>query len=262
MSNSSEMPGNVLVVSPHPDDEIIGAGATILTLQAAGHTVINLAASLGRPEQHERRRAELTEACSRAGIELIIPEKPALISGGDDLKYAQDYLSELITSTYKTHQPQIVIAPSVHDAHHGHEVVARATRDSLSKIEGSRLWMWNMWGELPYPNLYSPFNQETLDKVTHALEAYEGENDRNDYRRMVLGRALLGSVLGTEKVFGFGAAAVSELPYAELLTEVVRTDGEWAEGTKRVLSPDNVLETPLSTSLDAWVNSTSPHQHP
>ena len=45
----------VLHLSPHPDDEVLGAGATLLGLRDAGHRVINLACSLGRPEQQERR---------------------------------------------------------------------------------------------------------------------------------------------------------------------------------------------------------------
>lgn len=252
---------SVLLVSPHPDDEIIGAGATILGLQAAGYNVINLAASLGKPEQYERRRAELTDACDRAGIQLVIPEEPAHISSGDDLVASQTYLTGLIKELLEEHRPDIVIAPSIHDNHHGHEVVARAARDSLLGRDGARLWMYNVWGELPHPNIYSPFDQTRLDKVLHVLDAYTGENARNDYRQLVLGRALLGPVLGTEKVFGFGSAAASSLPYAELLTEVIQVDGAWQEGQKRVLTPETILDMPSSPkSLDTWMNSPSPQQ--
>ena len=74
----------VLHLSPHPDDEILGAGATLMGLRAHGHRVINLACSLGRPDQQERRRAEVTEACARAGFELIVHEPPLAISLNDD----------------------------------------------------------------------------------------------------------------------------------------------------------------------------------
>ena len=40
----------VLAVSPHPDDELLGAGATLMALRDAGWRVINLAASLGRED--------------------------------------------------------------------------------------------------------------------------------------------------------------------------------------------------------------------
>src|SRR6185295_887192 len=74
----------VLHLSPHPDDEVLGAGATLLGLREAGHRVINLACSLGRPEQQERRRAEVTEACRRADFELVVHDPPLALSSGDD----------------------------------------------------------------------------------------------------------------------------------------------------------------------------------
>ena len=55
----------ILHVAPHPDDESIGAVATLLALRHAKHEVINLACSLGRLEP-ERRRLELETACGRA----------------------------------------------------------------------------------------------------------------------------------------------------------------------------------------------------
>ena len=38
---------NVLHLAPHPDDEVTGAGATLLAIQHAGHRVINLAGTTG-----------------------------------------------------------------------------------------------------------------------------------------------------------------------------------------------------------------------
>lgn len=258
---SANNTGTILLVSPHPDDEIIGAGATAITLRESGHKIVNLACSLGKPEQHKRRRGELEEACGRAGIELIIPDRPALISSSDDLDSAQQQIRHMVSETFDELNPQLVIMPSVHDGHHGHEVVARATREALAQREGSRLWMYNIWGELPHPTVYSPFEKPTLDRVIEALDAYKGENDRNDYRNMVIGRALLGKVLGSEKVFGFGSAAASDMKYAELFTEVIRHNNQWLEGPKRVLNSENLLAMPTQqVTLDKRINSTSPQQ--
>jgi hypothetical protein len=71
----------------------------------------------------------------------------------------------------------------------------------------------------------------------------------------------LGAILGSEKIFGFGSPAASNLPYAELLTEVIRTKGRWIEGSKRVLTNDNIFDLPDNPrSLDTWMNSLSPQQ--
>ncbi|MGO9823020.1 MAG: PIG-L family deacetylase, partial [Solirubrobacteraceae bacterium] len=69
----------VIGVSPHPDDELLGAPATLMGLRDAGWRVINFACALGRPEDHGRRRAELTRACELAGFELVIADPPVPI---------------------------------------------------------------------------------------------------------------------------------------------------------------------------------------
>ena len=44
----------VLHISPHPDDELMGAPATLMALRDAGHEVTNLALTLGREADHGR----------------------------------------------------------------------------------------------------------------------------------------------------------------------------------------------------------------
>ena len=63
--------------------------------------------------------------------------------------------------------------------------------------------------------------------MLHILEAYQGELERNDFRRLLAGRAMANAVLGSERVFGFGSAAASPLPYAEVLTEVKCVGGRF-----------------------------------
>ena len=74
---------------PIPDDESIGAVATLLALRHAKHEVINLACSLGRLTEPKRRRVELETACGRAEFELIVHSPPLHISSGDDLAAAR-----------------------------------------------------------------------------------------------------------------------------------------------------------------------------
>src|SRR5687767_3222241 len=68
----------LLVLAPHPDDETIGCGATILRRRAAGTAVRVVVATDGRlshrsaevtPDELARiRAAEFREACSRLGV--------------------------------------------------------------------------------------------------------------------------------------------------------------------------------------------------
>jgi LmbE family N-acetylglucosaminyl deacetylase len=204
-----------LHLAPHPDDESIAAVATLLALREAGHRVINLACSLGEPTQRERRRGEVEEARRRAGFELIVQQPPLAISFHDDRSAAQRTLTDAVRELVVQESVDVVVSPSPHDGHHGHEVVGRAARDA---VRGPRLWLWGLWADLPWPTLYHGFEEPLLERSVHVLEAHAGELARNDYRDVVRGRAAANRSLGAERVFGFGSP-IRERPYAELLRD-------------------------------------------
>jgi LmbE family N-acetylglucosaminyl deacetylase len=176
---------------PHPDDEAIAAAATLLALRDSGHRVINLAVSLGRREQRTRRRRELAEACRRADFELVIHRPPLDISSGDDRSVAQRKLTATVESMIADRKVDLVVAPSPHDGHYGHEAVGRAARDAVfatPEARAPRLWLWGLWADLPWPTLYHGFDDVVMARAVHVLEAHEGELARNDYRDVLRGR--------------------------------------------------------------------------
>lgn len=248
----------VLHLSPHPDDELIGAPATIMALRDAGYRIVNLACSLGRPEQRARREAELREACRRARFEIRVPDDPVSLSWGDDLAAAQAELTRLILEAVEEEAPAIVASPHPHDRHHAHEAVARAARDALTLCGAAppRWWMWGLWGDLPLPTIATDFDGVRLDEILAALGAYVGELERNDYRRLVRGRAEMNASLGAELVFGFGSPGTGA-DYAELVTEVALVDGRWLLGSSGGLDPAEPLRGPSETDVRHWLYAES-----
>lgn len=229
----------VLHVSPHPDDEAIGAGATLMALRDAGHRVLNLATSLGRPDDHDRRRTEVEEACRRACFELLVHDPPLPMSSGDDLAAAEAALVETLLRLLPELDVGLVVSSSPHDGHHAHELVGRAVAGALRATPAPPpWWMWGLWDDLPLPTVVTLFEEPRLEEVLGALAAHVGELDRNDYPAMVTGRAAMNRVLGMEKAFGFGSEGVSAA-YAELLMEALLSDGTWHAGLPRVLRPED-----------------------
>jgi LmbE family N-acetylglucosaminyl deacetylase len=218
----------VLHVAPHPDDEALGAPATLLLLRRAGWQVVNVVTTLGRPEDRERRREEALDAARRAGFDLVLPDgRP---------------VAHLIASLVRDHVPELVISPSAHDVHPTHVAVGEATGRALASCPTPPVWwQWGLWADLAAPTLYVPFGEEVLAAARHVLEAYTGELARNDYTRLLDARSVVQAVLGSERVFGFGRAAASTAPFAELLTEQCLVDGAWCPGTSRILDPDHAL---------------------
>jgi LmbE family N-acetylglucosaminyl deacetylase len=222
----------VLHASPHPDDELIGAPATLMALRDAGHEIVNLACSFGRPDDAATRRAELEEACRRAGFELVADVEPL----------------ELL----RERSFDLVIGPSPHDRHPAHETIGRA----LVAAATERLWLWGIWGALPFPTTIVEYDDARLQEIHHALEAHESQVGRNDYRRLVEGRGLASTVLGAELVFGFGSPGLAG-PYAELTTEVVCTGSGWRLGAPRVLAVDDPFPAPTDRDIGGWLHARS-----
>lgn len=237
-------PLTVLHLAPHPDDEATGAPATLMALVGSGHRVINLACSLGAADQR-RRRGEVEVACERAGFELVVHRPPLRISGDDDHAAAQDRLTATVRRLVEVEGIDVVVSPSPHDGHHGHEVVGRAARDAVHAFgaRAPRLWLWGLWADLPRPTLYFGFGDPGLERAIAVLEAHAGELARNDYRALVRGRAAANRALGSERVFGWGSAMRPE-PYAELLMEAILRDDQWWSGRARELDPAWPLREP------------------
>jgi LmbE family N-acetylglucosaminyl deacetylase len=204
----------VLHLSPHPDDEVLGAGATLLGLRDAGHRIINLACSLGRPEQHERRRAEVTEACRRAGFELVIHDPPLGLSADDDPFAARKLLGATVERLIAEERVDLLVSPDRDDAHHAHKTVA-----AVARTAGVTWWTWGLWRDLARPTIFSPFGDRRLAELQLVLGAHRGEVARNDYYDLLRARAISARVLGAERVFGFGSERRDQEPYAELLAD-------------------------------------------
>jgi LmbE family N-acetylglucosaminyl deacetylase len=248
-------------VAPHPDDEAVGCPATLLHLQDRGWRIVSVIASLGFPDQWERRQAEAEEASRRAGFVPVFLNPPLDISLDDDLPTATARVATEVPAIMKEYEATIVVSPSPHDVHHGHETVGRGVQEGLKALPSEvRWWMWGVWGDLPAPNLFFPFDERTMDRTMHILEAYAGELDRNDYRRMLTGRAMTIGVMGSERVFGFGSPAASDLPYAEVLTEVRCIGDRFMASEPHQLDEGPSPEGSFTVDLSAWVESPSVHQ--
>lgn len=246
-----------LHLSPHPDDEALGAPATLLLLLDRGWRVVNLACSLGRQEDHGRRRRELMESCRRLGVEAQIVQPPVALSlgAGDDLDAARRELAGAIGAALERFAPTLLIGPARTDAHPAHALVAAAAGDALARRPApSRWWQWSLWSDHPSPNLVTQMSPEHLETATHALDAHAGELARADYRTLLRARAEVAGAVADERVFGFGslrarpASAAPGPALAELLCDLERTGGAWRPRPPRVLDAAGPLSIPIPPS--------------
>ena len=255
------MAPTALHVAPHPDDEAVGCPGALLHLCDRGWTVVSVIASLGFEGQWDRRRAEAEEASSRAGFVPVFFDPPLDLDLDADRVAATERLATELPDLVQEHGAQIVVSPSPHDVHHGHETVGRGVQRAMAALPPDvRWWMWGVWGDLPTPNVFHGFDQKVLDRALHVLDAYAGELERNDYRPFLTGRAAANAVMGSERVFGFGSPAATKLPYADVITEVRLLDGRFMASEPHFLDQGPERSALYQRDLTPWLESPSVHE--
>jgi LmbE family N-acetylglucosaminyl deacetylase len=250
------MSGTVVHLSPHPDDELLGAPATLMALRDYGWTVLNVACGLGEAGQHQRRQAELREACRLAGFDLMVLEENEIWATPPSRGIPRKLTGQVIRLLEEI-EPAIVVSPTPHDRHPAHELVGRVAASALAAVGDPvpRWWMWGLWGQLPYPSLLTSFDEVRCDEILCALAAHAGELDRNDYRVLVRSRGELVGCIGPELVLGFGTAGAGG--YAEMLTEAVRVEDRWVLGQPQQLDSCWSQQEPSGRDLSPWISAPS-----
>ena len=114
----------VLVVAPHPDDEVLGAGGTIAKYSAQGHEVFVLIISGHLPPIYSRKAYEETVSEAYSAFSVLGVEKsefleiPATMIGDQPLHEVNGRISKVVNDF----NPHIVLCPYP-DRHIDHRLV-------------------------------------------------------------------------------------------------------------------------------------------
>ncbi len=116
---------SVLIIAPHPDDETLGCGGTILNYQLSGHDVYWLimtamSEDLGfTPERIASRDEEISNVSSKYGFKKTFNLKFPTTQL-DTLK-TSDLVSKMI-NVFNEVKPTTVYLPFRNDAHSDHQI--------------------------------------------------------------------------------------------------------------------------------------------
>lgn len=154
-----DLPSRVVVVAPHPDDEVLAVGGLLALLAAAGTQVDVLAVTDGeashpggsvRPAELATMRVRETErALSLLGLSGRVV-RLGLADGGCEA------LEEPVVEALELSAGEWVLGPWAGDGHPDHEAVGRACVRAASR-SGARLlafpvWAWH-WATPDEPSL-------------------------------------------------------------------------------------------------------------
>jgi LmbE family N-acetylglucosaminyl deacetylase len=151
--------GSVLVIAPHPDDEVLGCGGTILAKAAAGAQIAILVLSRGERSHQQLlapremaaiRHEEAIEAGRRLGISgdaLTVLEFPDRLLGRH-----VGALTASIAELIERIRPSEIYVPRLDDGHADHRAAARAAIVAIEHLRYSvALFEYPVWGWLHWP---------------------------------------------------------------------------------------------------------------
>jgi LmbE family N-acetylglucosaminyl deacetylase len=184
-----------LVVAAHPDDEVLGCGATVARLVAEGHAVSILILGEGATSREATRRdpsaadvAVLTEASRTAAA--ILGVRDVVQAGLADNRFDSLDLLDVVKCVERhieRVQPQRVYTHHPGDLNVDHEITARAVLTATRTVPGqvvaelysfeipsSTEWSFQRRSPIFTANTFVAI-ASTLERKIAALAAYQGE---------------------------------------------------------------------------------------
>jgi LmbE family N-acetylglucosaminyl deacetylase len=195
-------PGRVVVVAPHPDDEILATGGAMVQLAQRGFSVLVVAVTDGEAAQPDssinaRRWLAAVRACERRNaLELLglggVGVARAYIPDGA-VSDREQCLAELLAELLEQHDPRAsksslgptwCVAPWRQDGHPDHEAAGRAAA-TAARACGSNLLEYPVWAwqwmrpedrRFPWQDLrLEPLSRETQCAKQRAVAAFTSQ---------------------------------------------------------------------------------------
>jgi bacillithiol biosynthesis deacetylase BshB1 len=175
----------ILVVGPHPDDQELGMGGSIISLAESGHDVLLLDMTNGEPTPHgspEIREREWTRAAEIMGVRR---QQLGLVNREVEHTLAARHA---VAGVIREHQAQVVFLPFPEDAHPDHRATTRIVEDARFDAKLSKV---NLPGDPVYPTWLIYYycthlrhvavpsfcldTSEQMDRKEEAILAYESQ---------------------------------------------------------------------------------------
>jgi LmbE family N-acetylglucosaminyl deacetylase len=201
------MPEQVLVLAPHPDDEVIGCGGSLSLHQHAGdrmHVVFLTSGERSLPSMPVDSVRTLREAEARAAARVLEIQRLDFLrlpdqGVGDHLIDGAERLQTLLSA------PSIVYLPHPSDGHPDHKATLELARRALRGMT-ARLLAYEIWSPMPRCDSVRDITTSMRRKM-RALLCYPSQLGLVRYDRAIRGlnryRAIMNGGVGYAEAFQF-----------------------------------------------------------
>lgn len=136
---------NILVIGPHPDDQELGMGGTIIRFVQQGHNVLLLDMTDGEPTPYGSRPERIKEWTKAA--EIMGVQRKLLGLKNREVEHTLQTRHQ-VAAIIREHQADIVFAPFEEDAHPDHRATTRIAEDARFDAKLTKI---DLPGEPVYP---------------------------------------------------------------------------------------------------------------
>jgi LmbE family N-acetylglucosaminyl deacetylase len=126
------VPETIMVFAPHPDDELLSVGGTIMKYKELGSKITIVVATGGvggyakeedKKDITSKRKHEMDLVADKLGVDF-------LKLGYDELDVTREYVSRF-TNLLREYKPQLIFIPHYSDVHRTHRNLALILREAI-----------------------------------------------------------------------------------------------------------------------------------
>lgn len=192
-----ELPNtSVLIIAPHPDDEIFGCAGALAS--AEGEQKVQIAYIFSgdqksrppgdQPKAEKSKQADEREEESKEAVRLLTNPEQIFFRQPDNCVATKQTISEL-SSIIQELDSGIIFLPSFSDPNIDHRESVRASTEALkiAQIKGTKIkkifiWLYEIWSPLPYFNRLLEFDWKDKEK---AMESFKTQRKERNYIKAI-----------------------------------------------------------------------------
>jgi LmbE family N-acetylglucosaminyl deacetylase len=171
----------VLVVAPHPDDEVIAVGGNLALHQRLGSEVFTLFVTLDAPAADVGRQGEAERAARLLGFDLRFLAFP-----DGSVSLHEPAVARAIAEAIRRFRPEVIYCPFPGDHHRDHQAASACTGAAVADTGyKGEVWCYELWSCL-WPNIGVDISS-VVDIKREAINCYASQVAYVDYVEGALG---------------------------------------------------------------------------
>lgn len=184
----------MVVISPHPDDDVIGMGGKMKLLSLSGYQVYAVYLTDGSSadfrDYGEKRIGKVRRAEALAALK-VVGAKAGIFLGHQSRQLEKRRVVDDISAVLDHFLPEQIFLPSVFERHPSHLKGTEQTIRALRRISGyvPELWGYSVWSPCFTGSLFHAVDISKVVRVKkRAIQKHQSQLAVKDYASGIIGR--------------------------------------------------------------------------